>query len=139
MFVARCVLVAVCVRLAVRVRIHMSVRVFVIMVVRLCMRVFLLRLILTRDVELDCGNRAALHPLGGNMQAGELEFIQLLLQTVQVQTEVQQGAEQHIAGDAGERIQVQDFGFWILDFRFFVRHCLRLSYRQFKIQNRQIM
>ena len=59
-----------------------------------------------------CGeNLAALHLLGGNCPAFEAQFAQLGFDGAQIDAGVHQGAENHVAADAGEAIEIGDAEF----------------------------
>src|SRR5438093_2743769 len=93
----------------------MVVVVAMLMLVFMAVAVLLMRmvcrvaLVIEVDIELRPGHRATL--LARSVQVVDLEpkFFQLVLQGVQVDTQVEHRAQEHVAADAAEQVEVEGF------------------------------
>jgi hypothetical protein len=63
------------------------------------------------DLEVDCADAVALDAFGGDAVGPiDRELGQSLLHVGELHAQVEQGAEEHVAGDAAEGVQVQVSG-----------------------------
>ena len=60
------------------------------------------------DDELRCGDTGSKHPRRAHIEARDREAAQGILQLVERQTGVEERAEDHVAGNPGETIEIED-------------------------------
>ncbi len=60
------------------------------------------------DLELRCGHARTQNAIGVDVRVAEREAAERPAQIVERQSGVEQRAERHVAGDAGEAVEVQD-------------------------------
>jgi hypothetical protein len=96
--------------------VFMRVLVVVVMVVPMIVVVFVMIVLVVMvvgdvNVKLRAGDGGSL--LAGNVEmvAVELEFAEFAVEAARVDTEVDQGADEHVAGDAAEDVKVESFHF----------------------------
>ena len=114
-------------RVAVLMRMGMAmvviVRVAVVMIMRVVMIVFVrvrrrrgwggvgVSFLLQMHVQLDAFDAVFLPAGGVQVVAGEVEFAQLPFEQFKLDAQIQERAQEHVAADAAEQVQIQRFHF----------------------------
>ena len=65
--------------------------------------------VLEADVELHAGNVGLLPAGDMDMPAVEFEFFEFVFQRARIDAEINQRAEEHVAADAAENVQIKRF------------------------------
>ena len=84
------------------------VTVIVIVIVVVVMIVVVRRMDI--DVELGCRDAAPIDPLDAERETRDAKFPELRLQQFKIQSKVEHRADEHIAADAGETVEVESPG-----------------------------
>jgi len=89
--------------------------VMMIMLVIATFAVMMIMVVVMREVDIELDPRDALPFILADVQmkAIELKFLQLVRQFVRVHTEIKHRADEHIAADAAEDIEIKSFHFQI--------------------------
>jgi hypothetical protein len=85
------------------------VRMFVPMVMAVIVRVFVVMLLREVDIKLHAGDGGFLSARDVQVVAIEFEFLQLVFEFARVHAEIEQGGDEHVAGDAAENVEVKGF------------------------------
>lgn len=99
----------------VRVRVRMAMILFVVvvmvMMIMVIMMVVLMAVIMIgqMNVEFDSGNPRFFAARNVEVITIDVEFLQFVLELVRIDAEIQQRADEHIAADSAENIQVKCF------------------------------
>jgi hypothetical protein len=64
------------------------------------------------DIKFDAGDGGFLAARNVQVIAVELEFFQFALQFLRVHAEVKQGGDEHVTGDATEKVEIKNFHCW---------------------------
>ena len=77
------------------------------MVMAMFVAVIMMPVRLDVDIELGCRDAAAVDPLDAGREPGESEKLQLVVEPLAIKSKIEHRADEHIAADAGEAVQIE--------------------------------